>query len=302
MGMALTCSISTLMILTPTIRPKSTWPPLVMDKSGSIPTCTPVVKFVCLFSVLGEVVPWKTGTLKSPLSSKFSSPFNPSSCLKKSTSTSRASNINRVHLKVKRKIKPMQTLSDMEMLSLPWLKTSKTHPKDSNTSSGVISTLKKTKFSKKPENGSNTHKNVKHHTQALSATTITTGATPSKNQKLNTETWWKKQFNNLKNNWTNCQNHQAKTWRVHQAQKNKRKSKWRFSNQRMKTLKKSMWLTTRQSKEIWNNWISTMRKSKTDGAGTLAPWVSRPWANNLKQAFSYSALEPQVSKLPKISS
>lgn len=185
--MELTCSIFTSMTLTQTTLQKLIWQRQVMDKSDSIPTFTVAEKFVWVCWVLGEVVPCKIGIRRFLHYFKFSFQFNLSSCPKKSTLMNRDSNTNKERLKEKRRTKPMQISSDMEMSSSQCFKTLRTHQKDSNTSLKDISTLRKTRSWSKQRNGWNTQKKEKHHTQDWWVITITTGATNLRSPKQNTK-------------------------------------------------------------------------------------------------------------------
>lgn len=69
----------------------------------------------------------------------------------------------------------------------------------------------------------------------------------------------------------------------------------------MKILKKSMFNTIRPSKLILKNSILMMKKSKTDGADILEPWVLKLSANNQKLVFFCLDSDQQVYKLLKIS-
>lgn len=64
----------------------------------------------------------------------------------------------------------------------------------------------------------------------------------------------------------------------------------------MKILKKLMSNMIRQNKQISRNSILMTKKLRTDGAGTLEPWVLKLSVNNQKQVFFCSDLEQQESK------
>lgn len=164
MDMELIFLISTSMILIQTIHQKLTSQPLEMDKSDSIQISTVVEKYASVFLEHGEEVPWKIGIQKFLLFCKFLSLFNPSLCLNKFTLMNLDSNTNKEPLKVKRKIKLMQTSLDMVTSNLQWFKILKIHQKDLNILSRDISILKKIKFLKKQRSGSSTLKREKLHT------------------------------------------------------------------------------------------------------------------------------------------
>jgi len=64
----------------------------------------------------------------------------------------------------------------------------------------------------------------------------------------------------------------------------------------MKILKKLMSNMITQNKQISRNSILMTKKLRTDGAGTLEPWVLKLSVNNQKQVFFCSDLEQQESK------
>ena len=69
----------------------------------------------------------------------------------------------------------------------------------------------------------------------------------------------------------------------------------------MKILKKLMCNTIRQNKQILRNSILMTKKLRTDGAGTLEPWVFKLSVNSQKQVFFCLDLEQQEYKLLKTS-
>lgn len=139
-GTVPTSLMSTSMIRIPMGHLKSIWQLQAMARLGSTLICMRVVKYVWVCWAHGEAVHLKIGTLRCLLCCKCFYQSKPLLWVNKSTSTSPALKGSKELRREKRKTKHILTLLDIATLNSQWLTIWKIHPKDSNTSSDVIST------------------------------------------------------------------------------------------------------------------------------------------------------------------
>ena len=207
---------------------------------------------------------------------------------------------------MRRKMKLIQTLSDILILSLPWLRIFETHQKDLRLLLEDISISKKMRSCKNVENGKSMLKKDRPTTLDWSMIIIIHGQVSSKSPKHNTNKCLIKLSKNFKNNWTSFQHQKLQILLQQNKLKNKQRRKspsikfnnYKSNNYNNKPLMSHM--TNTSCQQSLNKSTSQMKKSKIDGVVTSALWVLMLLANNLKLTFLYLVSIRWLYKLSKI--